>query len=106
MSAILLSADEDPENWIKLTRAILEEVYGKELAYLSAKGTRRSQGIYVPLYHAIYGKPYKMYSLSYRNPNLTENRLNHAHRPSCEKKKIACLSSRLKKFRFFRKLVC
>jgi len=56
MYAILLSADEDPDNWIKLTRAILEEIYGEDLANLSAKGTRGSQGISAQLYSALYGK--------------------------------------------------
>ncbi|XP_034949224.1 uncharacterized protein [Chelonus insularis] len=46
--------NQDLGDWKKLTTDILVEIYGKQLAFLSAKGRRGAQGIDPNVYRAIY----------------------------------------------------
>lgn len=45
----------DLSDWKKLTTDILVEIYGKELAFLSAKGRRGARGIDPNVYRSVYG---------------------------------------------------
>ncbi|XP_063989063.1 uncharacterized protein LOC135168613 [Diachasmimorpha longicaudata] len=45
---------QDRLDWKKLTTDILVQIYGKQLAHLSAKGSRGAQGIDPAVYRAIY----------------------------------------------------
>ncbi|XP_015112835.1 uncharacterized protein LOC107038320 [Diachasma alloeum] len=45
---------QDRMDWKKLTTDVLVEIYGKQLAHLSAKGSRGAQGIDPAVYRAIY----------------------------------------------------
>ncbi|CAD6245303.1 GSCOCG00013639001-RA-CDS [Cotesia congregata] len=44
----------DLSDWKKLTTDILVEIYGKELAFLSAKGRRGARGIDPNVYRSVY----------------------------------------------------
>ncbi|XP_057335620.1 uncharacterized protein LOC130674335 isoform X1 [Microplitis mediator] len=46
--------NQDLKDWRKLSTDILVEIYGKELAFLSAKGRRGARGIDPNVYRAIY----------------------------------------------------
>lgn len=51
----------DRNDWKKITTDILVEIYGKQLAHLSAKGSRGAQGIDPAVYRTIYGNVFRLY---------------------------------------------